>query len=772
MPPLPDVFGEWDSAMRAVMKELQTATKTNSEPLETNTLSSIVKGFQTSASIFAAKTDEARRALIEALHHVPQAHVNRFLSRVLPPLPEVFGDRDAAVLAVMEELQTKVNDRAALVRDGDEYVWTSFPEEPEKSNSPEPVVFAQLEGIVRDISEAVSRLYPTDNPAQSFVYVNNPHRTPVSHHRGEFNKSRPDGYFVNWSGPDAPRDHVSWCDIGPLGEFKKKDSQDNVDDDAHKVLWGLNTIMREDPRRRAAYGFTIENTSTRFWYCDRTQIIASLQFDFFKEPEYLVTFFLKMMYTDEASLGWDSTIVRVPPGECNRQFGCHWQYDITVHNRLDNGNIQKLVYRTEELISQMAADGIYGRGTRVWSARLKTADGSKSPLVVIKDYWVDIDRQREGAISRDIQVAATRDPDELKFLQKHLPTVYAHGDVLIAHSSDETPSLDDIIIRHKGITASIDLISGLARSREPTPDTPSSHLSQSSFVDRFPRRIVQLDPKAHYRIVFEEFGRPLHDEKSLAVAFRAIHDVLLCLIIINSLGWVHRDISSGNILVFEERGLLTGTQYFMSVEADAHRYLFQGAPESQTAPSSRGSEAGGSLFKLAKSVSLKSPTIPNKPAIPFRYHPLNDWESLYWVSVYMVVGRIVQASGSRSQQPFDKLEKQRELARILFYNPTERLWMFLEVQKTGIIEAKLLDCLHGDLVPIAEELSDIRFLLRSAYRKVEADPDQHPDGGKSLAIVAATIPHKYHNICEYLKTEDKRDLTVAHFPPRGDLEAI
>jgi hypothetical protein len=49
-----------------------------------------------------------------------------------------------------------------------------------------------------------------------------------------------------------------------------------------KVLWGMNRVMRKDPLRRAAYGFTMEDTMTRFWFCDRSQVIASRTFDFFK----------------------------------------------------------------------------------------------------------------------------------------------------------------------------------------------------------------------------------------------------------------------------------------------------------------------------------------------------------------------------------------------------------------------------------------------------------------------------------------------------------
>lgn len=52
----------------------------------------------------------------------------------------------------------------------------------------------------------------------------------------------------------------------------------NVD----KMLWGLHHMMREDPCRDFAYGFTIEDTTMKMWYCDRSNIVISDEFDIHK----------------------------------------------------------------------------------------------------------------------------------------------------------------------------------------------------------------------------------------------------------------------------------------------------------------------------------------------------------------------------------------------------------------------------------------------------------------------------------------------------------
>ncbi|EKM61578.1 uncharacterized protein PHACADRAFT_61701, partial [Phanerochaete carnosa HHB-10118-sp] len=152
--------------------------------------------------------------------------------------------------------------------------------------------------------------------------------------------------------------------------------------------------------------------------------------------------------------------------------------------------------------------------------------------------------------------------------------------------------------------------------------------------------------KAHYRVVFNELGHPLHDESVFATAFQVICDVMECLVVMHDLGWVYRDISTGNILVHDGRGLLTdleyaqhwttahkahttrtpGTRYFMSVEANAHAYLFRhkAGSDPSTEPDVPGVPLLVAIGAKARPKGSSTSTLP----LPFRYHPLNDWESL------------------------------------------------------------------------------------------------------------------------------------------------
>jgi hypothetical protein len=47
-----------------------------------------------------------------------------------------------------------------------------------------------------------------------------------------------------------------------------------------KCLWSMQHVMRDDPCRRATFGMTIENSTTRLWFCCRSSVIVSEAFDF------------------------------------------------------------------------------------------------------------------------------------------------------------------------------------------------------------------------------------------------------------------------------------------------------------------------------------------------------------------------------------------------------------------------------------------------------------------------------------------------------------
>ncbi len=61
--------------------------------------------------------------------------------------------------------------------------------------------------------------------------------------------------------------------------------------------------MVEDARRRFAFGFTIENTSMRLWWCNRGLVVVSTPFNFVRVSAIINIDFLKPYASVEFSIG-------------------------------------------------------------------------------------------------------------------------------------------------------------------------------------------------------------------------------------------------------------------------------------------------------------------------------------------------------------------------------------------------------------------------------------------------------------------------------------
>jgi hypothetical protein len=116
--------------------------------------------------------------------------------------------------------------------------------------------------------------------------------------------------------------------------------------------------------------------------------------------------------------------------------------------------------------------------------------------VVLKDFWVNSDRSREGNILASLHALAAADDDDKHLVEKHFLTTICHGDVWT-----EPDILDD--------TAN-----ALMRGLNITPDHESLFQSRrNSFLHNY--EPPSGSHKTHYRIVFKEKGITIDRLKSL-----------------------------------------------------------------------------------------------------------------------------------------------------------------------------------------------------------------------------------------------------------------
>lgn len=262
-----------------------------------------------------------------------------------------------------------------------------------------------------------------------------------------------------------------------------------------------------------------------------------------QETERLVRLLYTFIYSKPTDLGWDDSMTVIESGETEKLT-----YSVKVGARK---------FRTFGPQVYNAAVSLMGRNTRVWSAREELGSkGLSNATYVIKDTWTDVERRREGDVY-DLFDKLPLDAKEKSFLQKILLTKVCHADVVVDNAPDITLDLSDI----KNTRRRFDIV--CTESTRNTDDvTPSSFHHQRKNASP---PLIRRGRMVHNRIVFKEFGTPLHANDSLVQVFKSIGEVatgtykmivaymflrfLAGLYILHKHGWVHRDISTGNILV-------------------------------------------------------------------------------------------------------------------------------------------------------------------------------------------------------------------------------
>lgn len=277
--------------------------------------------------------------------------------------------------------------------------------------------------------------------------------------------------------------------------------------------------MHSDPRRRFLFAFTIENVNMRLWYCDRSQTVVSESFNFItaslpshpiarvspflQDHRPFVQFMLSIVYARQPELGLDPSMTLIDEGQ---------QLDIAVHSE-DGGT---RLYRTLGLLAEREPDALYGKGTRVWKA-VQIVDGRETgDHIALKDAWVAAEQPLEGTVfSQLFNACHSTDPSQQ--INNSLVTVEAHGDVLMGGVLDVTPNISRTGGRfRKSFETRADLLEFIERNRNlyPAASWPSSSRLHTPCL-------------VHYRIVYKEVCKPLSEETSLVVIFRALAQIAL-----------------------------------------------------------------------------------------------------------------------------------------------------------------------------------------------------------------------------------------------------
>lgn len=239
------------------------------------------------------------------------------------------------------------------------------------------------------------------------------------------------------------------------------------------------------------------------------------------------THFLSFAYAEMHELGWDPTMRLVKDSKRTVQYDGNGapRYDITVRV----SDTKHVVYRTVKVLSDIGANAMQGRGTRVWEARQIVNGEERGDSVALKDSWIDSDRDREGTVFQALRDSNTTKKFQ-KRLDRHFLTVLCQGDVYVHGEQDHTRDL---------MTQGVEIPSGCAKlQNSPLPGTSvkrqvhtksrhgtGDHRTAEEHDDQ--DLMIPPTPKAHYRIVFKEVCEPLFEITSLALIFKVLSQTVL-----------------------------------------------------------------------------------------------------------------------------------------------------------------------------------------------------------------------------------------------------
>ncbi|CUA71585.1 Germacrene C/D synthase [Rhizoctonia solani] len=525
----------------------------------------------------------------------PEVTLNALIDGVLATFPPDSLDPVCDTLAFNNIIQDPHNNPK----------WKWLPQDPNAAQSDNLNAFSFFEEIVLAVvnSQSPSKRFESDlkfRVTRKGITIGSGH-----------DSSYPDGFFYLRKRQRRPT-KFSRSDLFMPMVFNTTENERDKINDHSKMIECMHLIMQSDPRRRFVHGLTCENTRMRL--CMLVRRLTNIH-----EWKYLVRIITSMLLAPPDRLGLDPDVELVPCDDLDAEPS----YDTTIRN---SDTEEYTTYRTLKTISNAGASRMVGPGTRVWLVQ-KLVDGNLAgPRYILKDAWIREDCVPEHVALKEIQAAQPS-------YARHFLTLIDHG---LAYFSVAAPDHTHTTMRRLKLIPTNKVL--LIRS-----NTTRGH------EDYWYHWCLSELSRRHYRIVLEEIGTPVYNLSNWTDVFIAVQGAWEGLHAMHLCGYVHRDVSVGNILLVPASGSLTQRGVIIDLEY-AKKTNDMNSPYDRRTGTADFMATEVEFAEHHRLEELRQARInahPDrvsttwyenqvKPLPQFRHNPLHDMESIWWVCSWMM----------------------------------------------------------------------------------------------------------------------------------------
>ncbi|EKM75059.1 hypothetical protein AGABI1DRAFT_132597 [Agaricus bisporus var. burnettii JB137-S8] len=315
------------------------------------------------------------------------------------------------------------------------------------------------------------------------------------------------------------------------------------------------------------------------WYFSCSHSVKSEAFDFAKDIRTVIHVFLSFTYATREQMGYDPTVHRIKDNKSQ------YVYEIPTEDGTR-------YFKTIHLLARHKSLYITGKKTRVWKAvEVKGFEGNaineevNGKDVALKDVWLD-----EGSMTEKEKLDAIF--ERLKTIQEEAyawaPSVLqsrlkadfeggSYRSYFMEIKCDSfnlgrSKPISDKAIEilqfggegaetlsgsDGGTQTSMEdpnLLEDSTRTTENTRNTENDLKEANRLKGNLKVKTRSHAVKRQYRLVYSEVGESLQRVQTLDIAFTAIMDTYIALVLMYLAGWMHRDVSAGNIIAVKRPG--------------------------------------------------------------------------------------------------------------------------------------------------------------------------------------------------------------------------